>query len=93
MPHRLLLGFSNRMILLYNGNFLKEGAMLRQVPPEIIFPPRSALIPITGLHFCEVISRSSEARGSEAGLKLKAFQKREIPKQPRAGHTYMQLLI
>ena len=64
---QIALGFSNRMILLFNGNFLKEGAMLRQVPPEIIFPPRSALIPVTGLHFCEVVN-SSGGRGGGGGV-------------------------
>lgn len=61
---QIALGFSNRMILLFNGNFLKEGAMLRQVPPEIILPPRGALIPVTGLHFCEITSRGEGARGA-----------------------------
>jgi hypothetical protein len=51
---QIAIGFSNRTVLLFSGAFLKEGAMLRQVQPEVILQPRPTLMPVTGLHFCEI---------------------------------------
>jgi len=51
---QIAIGFSNRAVLLFSGSFLKDGAMMRQVSPEVILAPRAALLPVTGLHFVEI---------------------------------------
>ena len=51
---QIAVGFSNRSVLLFSGSFLKDGAMLRQVTPEVVLAARPALLPVTGLHFVEI---------------------------------------
>eukprot|EP00605_Chrysophyceae_sp_TOSAG23-4_P001966 GSChrysophyteH1.ASY1.ANO1.2177.1 assembled CDS len=51
---QIAVGFSNRTVLLFSGAFLKEGTILRQIQPEVVLPSRAAVMPITGLHFCEI---------------------------------------
>jgi hypothetical protein len=57
---QIAVGFSNRAVLLFSGSFLKEGAMLRNMQPEVILSPRPALMPITGLHFCEISTKQKK---------------------------------
>lgn len=63
---QIAVGFSNRAVLLFSGSFLKDGAMLRQVSPEVILQPRSALLPVTGLHFVEISAPSNASNASRA---------------------------
>ena len=72
---QIAVGFSNRTVLLFSGSFLKEGAMVRQVTPEVILDARPAYMPITGLHFVEIsaprtapaaVSRSVSGSGVSA---------------------------
>jgi hypothetical protein len=82
---QIALGFSNRTILLYSGPFLKEGAMLRQVPPEILFPPRNTLLPVTGLHFCELNNGGGSGGGGKGPSSSSSFSSSSSSSQPEAG--------
>ena len=57
---QIAIGFSTGTILFFSGNFCKEGNLGRQQHPQVLLQSHSS--PVSGLHFCELISSKPSDR-------------------------------
>ena len=57
---QIAVGFNTGTILFFSGNFFKEGNLGRQQHPQVLLQGHTS--PISGLHFCELISSKPSDR-------------------------------
>ena len=57
---QIAIGFSTGAVLFFSGNFFKEGNLGRQQHPQVLLQSHAS--PVSGLHFCELISSKPNDR-------------------------------